>query len=196
MLTRILLVTGMLAVVAPAQDATLGPVSQERVSMLIQQASHTLLPAGAHVTITPHQQFTLSSPGLSALKVVPLLYTYYPTSQKQTEPDVCGVLFQDSEGPAYFVPTVGSFALPLSMQDNCQGALAMGKSAEGGSHPRLIAVFRAVSGHADTYSLSILLTWSPATHKYVLDAKTSDWLGNQQHADTVAQVRRLLKTHP
>ena len=161
-------------------------------------AGRSLLSANAKITVTPHQYFALSAPGEESLTLVPLLYDAYPPLEA-TEPGVCGVIFRSRNRPAYFVQIMGVRAMLGNMSDNCGGIIAMGKALDPGPRPRLTAIVEGISGHADEYSLAVVLVWDHSARRYAVDQRTSDSIGNvlapKGQRATVPGVRALLRDH-
>ena len=152
MLIRVFILLAACSMTTAAQNATLLPLRGDRLAPSMREIA-TLLPAGAKITVTPHQQFTVSATSAPPLVVIPLLYADLSLTQKRTSPDVCGAAFKEGTQTAYFVTLVGVLDSPGFLSSPCAGTVAMGKALDPGPRPRLIMIFAVTSMHGDNFAL-------------------------------------------
>ena len=144
------------------------------------------LPPNSGFTINPKEVFLLKLRGVGNLYLNPIVFEH----ENDLNPAQCGIIFLDAAGTTDYASLSGPEDI-----NHCLESIALGTVTGEGPYPQILALFTvAVPSNAE-YTYPFLLRWNVGANRYVLDERTSNWLAEQAHSDSIASCRRLLKQH-
>lgn len=167
-----------------AQSAVLMPMG----SVSTARIDPKVLPPGAEFEVgldSDMQEFVLRARGVQDLLVIPLGFGVQSPQRGYYE---CGVYFSAPNGTNAYVPVAGHELY----SDSCDDIPAVGLMHDPGPRPRLIVIATPYNLRGTFYRQPFILSWNTTAKQYEVDQKQSKWLANQPHADSIANVRKLL----
>lgn len=176
-----------------SQNVGLRPLSSRRADKVVAGLDRSLLPGGVDLNPDLQKVYLLRTPDSLETNIVAAYFNYTPTGADKGPPEQCGVFIVEPNGKNTFISTIGpDFQHGTGL---CGGVRTVGSATSGGLHPRLICIFSSTRMHGEEVPQPFILAWDTKAKSYFIDNAVTEWLWNQPHADTVPQIRRLLRRH-